>query len=581
MQITIFAAYNHFRKDNRMQLSEQEVVRREKLARLREIGINPYPADLFPVDSNSKEIKNNFEEGKQVVIAGRLMVINIQGKASFGQLQDGEGRIQLYFNRDEICLGEDKSLYNTVFKKLLDLGDFIGITGTLFTTKVGEKTVMVKEFTLLSKSLKPLPIPKVKDGITYDAFTDPELRYRQRYADLVVNPHVKEVFVKRTKLFNAMRTFFNDAGYFEVETPILQPIPGGAAARPFTTHHNSLDIPLYMRIANELYLKRLIVGGFDGVYEFSKNFRNEGMDRTHNPEFTAMEIYVSYKDYNWMMEFAEQLLEYCAIAVNGTSEATFGDHKINFKAPYARVTMTDSIKHFTGFDITGKTENEIRAAAISMNIAVDETMGKGKLIDEIFGEKCEGNYIQPTYITDYPKEMSPLCKEHRDNPELTERFELMVCGKEIANAYSELNDPIDQRERFEHQLKLAQKGDDEATEFIDEDFLRALEYGMPPTSGMGIGMDRLIMFLTNNQSIQEVLFFPQMRPEQKKPSIELNEEEKAVLAIITKATKIDLNELKTLSGLSNKKWDKTIKGLTKKSLAKVIKTAEGLFVEIN
>ena len=568
------------RKENRMQLSEQEVVRREKLSRLRELGINPYPADLFPVDTNSKEIKNSFKEGKQVTIAGRLMVINIQGKASFGQLQDGEGRIQLYFNRDEICLGEDKSLYNTVFKKLLDLGDFIGITGTLFTTKVGEKTVMVKEFTLLSKSLKPLPIPKVKDGITYDAFTDPELRYRQRYADLVVNPHVKEVFVKRTKLFNAMRTFFNNAGYFEVETPILQPIPGGAAARPFTTHHNSLDIPLYMRIANELYLKRLIVGGFDGVYEFSKNFRNEGMDRTHNPEFTAMEIYVSYKDYNWMMEFAEQLLEYCAIAVNGTSEATFGDHKINFKAPYARVTMTDSIKHFTGFDITGKTEDEIRAAALSMNIAVDETMGKGKLIDEIFGEKCEGNYIQPTYITDYPKEMSPLCKEHRDNPELTERFELMVCGKEIANAYSELNDPIDQRERFEHQLKLAQKGDDEATEFIDEDFLRALEYGMPPTSGMGIGMDRLIMFLTNNQSIQEVLFFPQMRPEQKAPSIELNEEEKAVLAIISKVEKIDLIALKIQSGLSNKKWDKTIKGLTKKEVAKVTKTEEGLFVEV-
>ena len=578
--MTIFAAYNHFRKVNRMQLSEQEVVRREKLTRLREFGINPYPADLFPVDANSKEIKNNFKEGKQVTIAGRLMVINIQGKASFGQLQDGEGRIQLYFNRDEICLGEDKSLYNTVFKKLLDLGDFIGITGTLFTTKVGEKTVMVKEFTLLSKSLKPLPIPKVKDGVTYDAFTDPELRYRQRYADLVVNPHVKEVFVKRTKLFNAMRSFFNDAGYFEVETPILQPIPGGAAARPFSTHHNSLDIPLYMRIANELYLKRLIVGGFDGVYEFSKNFRNEGMDRTHNPEFTAMEIYVSYKDYNWMMEFAEQLLEHCAIAVNGTSVATFGEHTIDFKAPYARVTMTDSIKHFTGFDITGKTEDEIRAAAIAMNIPVDETMGKGKLIDEIFGEKCEGNYIQPTYITDYPKEMSPLCKEHRDNPELTERFELMVCGKEIANAYSELNDPIDQRERFEHQLKLAQKGDDEATEFIDHDFLRALEYGMPPTSGMGIGMDRLIMFLTNNQSIQEVLFFPQMRPEQKVPSIELNEEEKAVLAIISKAEKIDLMALKTQSGLSNKKWDKTIKGLTKKEVAKVTKTEEGLFVEL-
>jgi len=568
------------RKENRMQLSEQEVVRREKLSRLRELGINPYPADLFPVDTNSKEIKNSFKEGKQVTIAGRLMVINIQGKASFGQLQDGEGRIQLYFNRDEICLAEDKSLYNTVFKKLLDLGDFIGITGTLFTTKVGEKTVMVKEFTLLSKSLKPLPIPKVKDGVTYDAFTDPELRYRQRYADLVVNPHVKEVFVKRTKLFNAMRSFFNDAGYFEVETPILQPIPGGAAARPFSTHHNSLDIPLYMRIANELYLKRLIVGGFDGVYEFSKNFRNEGMDRTHNPEFTAMEIYVSYKDYNWMMEFAEQLLEHCAIAVNGTSVATFGEHTIDFKAPYARVTMTDSIKHFTGFDITGKTEDEIRAAAVAMNIAVDETMGKGKLIDEIFGEKCEGNYIQPTYITDYPKEMSPLCKEHRENPELTERFELMVCGKEIANAYSELNDPIDQRERFEHQLKLAQKGDDEATEFIDHDFLRALEYGMPPTSGMGIGMDRLIMFLTNNQSIQEVLFFPQMRPEQKAPSIELNEEEKAVLAIISKTEKIDLIALKTQSGLSNKKWDKTIKGLTKKEVAKVTKTEDGLFVEV-
>ena len=563
-----------------MQLSEQEVVRRDKLTKLRDLGINPYPADLFPVDANSKGIKENFVEGKQVVVAGRLMVINIQGKASFGQLQDGEGRIQLYFNRDEICAGEDKSLYNNVFKKLLDLGDFVGITGTLFTTQVGEKTIMVKEFKLLAKALKPLPMPKVKDGVTYDAFTDPEMRYRQRYADLVVNPHVKEVFIKRTKLFNAMRSFFNDAGYFEVETPVLQPIPGGAAARPFITHHNSLDIPLYMRIANELYLKRLIVGGFDGVYEFSKNFRNEGMDRTHNPEFTAMEIYVSYKDYNWMMDFAEQLLEHCAIAVNGTSEATFGEHKIDFKAPYARVTMADSIKHFTGFDITGKTEDEIREAAKSMHIEVNATMGKGKLIDEIFGEKCEGNYIQPTFITDYPKEMSPLCKEHRDNPELTERFELMVCGKEIANAYSELNDPIDQRERFEHQLKLAQKGDDEATEFIDEDFLRALEYGMPPTSGMGIGMDRLIMFLTNNQSIQEVLFFPQMRPEKKAPSIELNDEEKAVLNLVEKAGKIDLRDLKTQSGLSNKKWDKTIKGLTKKEVAKVSKTDEGLFVEV-
>lgn len=548
------------------QLSEQELVRREKLAKLRELGINPYPADLYPVSDNSKQIKQEFKEGKQVVVAGRLMAINIQGKASFAQLQDSEGRIQLYFNRDEICPGEDKDQYNVVFKKLLDLGDFVGIEGELFTTQVGEKTILVKGFSLLSKSLKPLPIPKQKDGKTYDAFTDPEMRYRQRYADLAVNPHVKDVFIKRTKLFNAMRSFFNDSGYFEVETPILQPIPGGAAARPFITHHNSLDIPLYMRIANELYLKRLIVGGFDGVYEFSKNFRNEGMDRTHNPEFTAMEIYVAYKDYNWMMDFCEQLLEHCAIAVNGTSEATFGDHKIDFKAPYARVTMADSIKHFTGFDITGKTEDEIRTAAKGMGISVDATMGKGKLIDEIFGEKCEGNYIQPTFITDYPKEMSPLCKEHRENPELTERFELMVCGKEIANAYSELNDPIDQRQRFEHQLKLAAKGDDEATEFIDEDFLRALEYGMPPTSGMGIGMDRLIMFLTNNQSIQEVLFFPQMRPEKK--AAPMNEEEKAVLALLKTSSPIELNALKEQSGLSNKKWDKTIKGLTKLALPK-------------
>lgn len=561
-----------------MQLSEQELVRRQKLDKLRALGINPYPADLFPVNHTSKQIKADFKEGKQVIIAGRLMAINIQGKASFAQLQDSEGRIQVYFNRDEICEGEDKSLYNNVFKKLLDLGDFVGIEGTLFTTQVGEKTVMVKDFKLLSKALKPLPIPKQKDGKTYDAFTDPEMRYRQRYADLVVNPHVKEVFVKRTKLFNAMRQFFNDAGYFEVETPVLQPIPGGAAARPFITHHNSLDIPLYMRIANELYLKRLIVGGFDGVYEFSKNFRNEGMDRTHNPEFTAMEIYVSYKDYNWMMDFCEQLLEHCALAVNGTSEATFGEHNINFKAPYKRITMRDSILEFTGFDIYNKSEDEIRAAAKGMHIEVDETMGKGKLIDEIFGEKCEGNYIQPTFITDYPKEMSPLCKEHRENPELTERFELMVCGKEIANAYSELNDPIDQRERFEHQLKLAQKGDDEATEFIDHDFLRALEYGMPPTSGMGIGMDRLIMFLTNNQSIQEVLFFPQMRPEKKK--VDLSDNEKAILEVLKTEKRMDLVALKSQSGLSNKGWDKGIKGLGKHGLTKVEKTDDGLFVEL-
>ncbi|MFD1062104.1 lysine--tRNA ligase [Winogradskyella litorisediminis] len=562
-----------------MQLSEQELVRREKLAKLRALDINPYPADLYPVNHTSKQIKSNFEEGKQVIIAGRLMSRRIQGKASFAELQDSEGRIQVYFNRDEICTGEDKTLYNDVYKKLLDIGDFIGIEGDLFTTQVGEKTVLVKNFKLLSKALKPLPLPKQDaEGNTYDKFNDPEMRYRQRYADLAVNPHVKEVFVKRTKLFNAMRNFFNDAGYFEVETPILQPIPGGAAARPFVTHHNSLDIPLYMRIANELYLKRLIVGGFDGVYEFSKNFRNEGMDRTHNPEFTAMEIYVAYKDYNWMMDFCEKLLEHCAIAVNGTTESTFGEHKVNFKAPYKRITMRDSILEFTGFDINNKSEDEIRQACQDMGIEVDATMGKGKLIDEIFGEKCEGNYIQPTFITDYPKEMSPLCKEHRENPELTERFELMVCGKEIANAYSELNDPIDQRERFEHQLRLAQKGDDEATEFIDHDFLRALEYGMPPTSGMGIGMDRLIMFLTNNQSIQEVLFFPQMKPEKK--AVEMNDNEKAIFEILKSENRMDLNELKSKSGLSNKGWDKGIKGLGKLGITKVEKTDEGLYVEL-
>jgi lysyl-tRNA synthetase class 2 len=562
-----------------MQLSEQELVRREKLNKLRELGINPYPANLFPANHTSKQVKDSFSEGKHVIVAGRLMSRRIQGNASFAELQDSEGHIQVYFNRDEICTGDDKSKYNNVYKKLLDIGDFVGVEGELFTTKVGEKTIKVKDFTLLSKALKPLPQPRVDaDGNVHDAFTDAEQRYRQRYADLVVNPHVKEVFVKRTKLFNAMRNFFNNAGYFEVETPILQPIPGGAAARPFTTHHNTLDIPLYLRIANELYLKRLIVGGFDGVYEFSKNFRNEGMDRTHNPEFTAMEIYVAYKDYNWMMDFCEKLLEHCAIAVNGTTKATFGKHDIDFKAPYPRVTMADAIKHFTGFDIIGKTESEIRQAAKDLGVEVDDTMGKGKLIDEIFGEKCEGNYIQPTFITDYPKEMSPLCKEHRTNPELTERFELMVCGKEIANAYSELNDPIDQRERFEHQLKLAAKGDDEATEFIDYDFLRALEYGMPPTSGMGIGMDRLVMFLTNNQSIQEVLFFPQMRPE-KKP-LDISEDAKAVFEILSKSGKIDLNDLKSQSGLSNKKWDKAIKDLTKNKVAKVEKTDVGLFVEV-
>ncbi|HPF12264.1 MAG TPA: lysine--tRNA ligase [Flavobacteriaceae bacterium] len=563
-----------------MQLSELELIRREKLNHLRELGIDPYPAALYPVDHTSKQIKQHFEAGKRVTIAGRLMSRRIQGPASFAELQDAEGRIQVYFNRDEICPGEDKTHYNEVYKKLLDIGDFIGVEGDLFTTQVGEKTVKVKGFTLLSKSLKPLPLPKTdREGNVHDEFNDPEMRYRQRYADLVVNPHVKEIFVKRTLLFNAMRNFFNERGYFEVETPVLQPIPGGAAARPFVTHHNALDIPLYMRIANELYLKRLIVGGFDGVYEFSKNFRNEGMDRTHNPEFTAMEIYVAYKDYHWMMEFCEELLEYCAIQVNGTTKATFGTQEIDFRAPYPRITMADAIKKYTGFDILGKTEDEIRKAAKDLGVEVDDTMGKGKLIDEIFGEKCEGNFVQPTFIIDYPKEMSPLCKAHRDNPELTERFELMVCGKEIANAYSELNDPIDQRERFEAQLQLADRGDDEAM-FIDNDFLRALEYGMPPTSGMGIGMDRLIMFLTNNASIQEVLFFPQMKPERQAPKVALNEEEKVVLALLQKATSLPLEDLKAQSGLSNKKWDKTIKHLTSNKLAKVEKTNEGLVVHL-
>ncbi len=555
-----------------MALSEQEIIRREKLQSLRNLGINPYPAQLFPVNHTSKQIKESFEEGKKVIVAGRLMSVRDQGKACFAELQDSEGRIQLYVNRDVLCPEEDKTLYNQVFKKLTDLGDFIGIEGELFTTKVGAQCIRVDEFTFLSKTLRPLPLPKIdEDGKIHDAFNDAELRYRMRYVDLTVNQHVKETFIKRTKLFTAMRTFFNEAGYLEVETPVLQSIPGGAAARPFITHHNSLDIQLYMRIANELYLKRLIVGGFDGVYEFSKNFRNEGMDRTHNPEFTAMEIYVAYKDYNWMMEFTEQLLEYCATAVNGTSEVTFGEHTINFKAPYARITMTDAIKHFTGFDISGKSEAELFEAAKGMGIEVDETMGKGKLIDEIFGAKCEGNYIQPTFITDYPKEMSPLCKEHRDNPELTERFELMVCGKEIANAYSELNDPIDQRERFEDQMRLAEKGDDEANGTIDEDFLRALEYGMPPTSGLGIGMDRLMMFLTNNASIQEVLLFPQMRPEKKKATIELEADEKVIVAILqANDNQMEFSLLKIKSELSGKKWDKAMKNLSALGMTEVV-----------
>ncbi|CAM3408784.1 lysine--tRNA ligase [Flavobacterium longum] len=564
-----------------MALSEQELLRREAMAELRNMGIEPYPANEFTVTAHSKQILEHFEEfdGKEVVLAGRMMSRRIMGKASFAELKDSEGRIQVYITRDDVSDDEEKTMYNVVFKKLLDIGDFIGVRGTVFKTQVGEISVHIHEMKVLAKALRPLPIVKVDaDGKVHDAFADAEQRYRRRYVDLTVNDHVKETFIKRTKLFNAMRSFFNDKGYLEVETPVLQPIPGGAAARPFVTHHNALDVPLYMRIANELYLKRLIVGGFDGVYEFSKNFRNEGMDRTHNPEFTAMEIYVAYKDYHWMMNFTENLLEHCAMAVNGTTEATFGEHTVNFKAPYARVSMTDAIKQYTGFDITGKSEQELFEAAKSMGIEVDATMGKGKLIDEIFGAKCEGNFIQPTFITDYPKEMSPLCKSHRDNPDLTERFELMVCGKEIANAYSELNDPIDQRERFEHQLLLAEKGDDEATQFIDTDFLRALEYGMPPTSGLGIGMDRLIMFLTNNSSIQEVLFFPQMRPEKK--AVQLTDDEKLISEMLKATKSLALDLLKAQTGLSGKKWDAAMKGLSKHGLVKVVVEGDNKTVEL-
>ena len=559
-------------------LSEQEIIRREKLDKLRALGINPYPAPLFPVNHTSVEIKSSYTEGKKVIIAGRLMSRRIQGKASFAELQDSKGRIQVYFNRDEICPGEDKVLYNEVYKKLLDIGDIIGIEGELFTTQVGEQTVKVTSFTLLNKTLRPLPLPKTDaEGKVYDEFNDPELRYRQRYVDLIVNPSVKDTFIKRTKITNSIRSFFNEREYLEVETPVLQPIPGGASARPFITHHNALDIPLYLRIANELYLKRLIVGGFDGVYEFSKDFRNEGMDRTHNPEFTVMELYVAYKDYFWMMETTENLLETVAIEATGSAEVTVGEHQISFKAPYPRVPILEAIKIHTGVDVSDMNEEKLRSTAKDLGLEVDETMGVGKLIDEIFGEKCEHHYIQPTFITDYPKEMSPLTKEHRSNEKLTERFELMVNGKELANAYSELNDPIDQRERFEDQLKLSEKGDDEAM-FIDQDFLRALEYGMPPTSGIGIGIDRLVMLMTNNSSIQEVLFFPQMRPEKK--AVELTEEEKCIFELLKKTNPIPLDKLKEQAGLSNKKWDKAIKGLTTKKVAKVEKNDEGLFVHL-
>ena len=500
---------------NLLELSEQEIIRRNSLNELRAMGIEPYPAAEYVTNAFSTDIKQEFkdeDEPRMVSIAGRMMSRRVMGKASFIELQDSKGRIQVYITRDDICPEENKEMYNTVFKRLLDLGDFIGIEGFVFRTQMGEISIHAKKLTVLSKSIKPLPIVKYKDGVAYDSFEDPELRYRQRYVDLAVNEGIKDIFIKRTKVYNSMREYFNEKGYIEVETPILQAIPGGAAARPFITHHNALDMPLYMRIASELYLKRLIVGGFEGVYEIGKNFRNEGMDRTHNPEFTCMEIYVAYKDYNWMMTFTENMIEKICLDVNGTTEVKVGDNIISFKAPFKRVTMLDSIKEFTGYDLNGKSESEIREICQKLNMEIDDTMGKGKLIDEIFGEFCEGNYIQPTFITDYPIEMSPLTKRHRDNPELTERFELMVNGKELCNAYSELNDPIDQLERFEEQMRLSEKGDDEAM-IIDKDFIRALEYGMPPTSGMGIGMDRLTMLMTGETTIQEVLFFPQMRPE--------------------------------------------------------------------
>jgi lysyl-tRNA synthetase class 2 len=570
-------------------LSEQELQRREALKSLREMGIDPYPAAEYKASHFSTQILASFENSpeekvwEEVVISGRMMTKRINGKASFIDVMDSQGRVQVYLNRDILCLDENKDLYNIVFKRLLDIGDFIGIKGRVFITGMGEITVEAQSLVLLSKSLRPLPIVKKdKEGNIYDAFSNPEQRYRMRYVDLVVNEKVKNTFITRTRIMNAMREFFNRKDYLEVETPILQPIPGGAAARPFITHHNALDIPLYLRVANELYLKRLIVGGFEGVYEFSKDFRNEGMDRTHNPEFTVMEIYVAYKDYFWMMNFTEEMLEHVVTSVNkGSTEVTLGDKLLNFKAPFARITMVDAIKEHTGYDITGMDDAALRDVCKALNIETNDSMGKGKLIDEIFGEKCEGNYIQPTFITDYPVEMSPLCKKHRDNPDFTERFELMINGKEVANAYTELNDPIDQRERFEEQLSLSEKGDDEAM-FIDQDFLRALEFGMPPTSGMGIGIDRLTMMLTNNSSIQEVLFFPQMKPENKenKKALELNDSEKIIFKILKDESRLSLDVLKSRAGLSNKAWDKSIKGLAKMGLTKVNKTEEGLFVEL-
>jgi lysyl-tRNA synthetase class 2 len=558
-------------------MTEQEKIRREKLEELKRHGINPYPAELFPVDNLSIDLIENYKENSSVIIAGRIMSRRIQGNASFAEVQDSKGRIQVYFNRDEICSGDDKTKYNTVYKKLLDIGDIIGIKGKMFKTKVGEVTVLVKDFTILNKSLRPLPLPKVDSGgKEYDSFTDLEQRYRQRYVDLIVNSQVKDTFVKRTKIINTIRNFLNEKSYLEVETPILQSIPGGATARPFITHHNALDIPLYLRISDELFLKKLIVGGFEAVYEFSRDFRNEGMDKNHNPEFTILELYVAYKDYFWMMELTESMIEKVCLEINGKTKIEYDSKEIDFKAPYDRISMFDAIKKFTGYDISSMDEDELRSICNDMSIEIDDTMGEGKLIDAIFGSKCEKNFINPTFIIDYPKSMSPLTKEHRSDPNLTERFELIINGMEIANAYSELNDPIDQLKRFEYQLELSKKGDDEAM-FIDMDFVKSLEYGMPPTSGIGIGVDRLVMLMTNQTSIQEVLFFPQMKPLKEESSI--TDDAKFILDKLIEKGECDLNIFKSEFDFSNKKWDKLTKELRGKDLIKIYKKGDELLIK--
>jgi lysyl-tRNA synthetase class 2 len=558
-------------------MTEQEKIRREKLEDLKRQGINPYPAELFPVDSLSINLIENYKENSKVVIAGRIMSRRIQGNASFAEIQDSKGRIQVYFNRDEICSGEDKTKYNTIYKKLLDIGDIIGVKGTMFKTKVGEVTVLVNDFTILNKSLRPLPLPKVdSDGIEYDSFSDLEQRYRQRYIDLIVNSQVKDTFIKRTKIINTIRKFLNEKSYLEVETPILQPIPGGATARPFITHHNALDIPLYLRISDELFLKKLIVGGFEAVYEFSRDFRNEGMDKNHNPEFTILELYVAYKDYFWMMELTESLIEKVCLEINGKTKIQYDSKIIDFKAPYDRISMFEAIKKFTGYDISSMDENELRSICNELSIEIDESMSEGKLIDAIFGTKCEKNFINPTFIIDYPKSMSPLTKEHRSDPNLTERFELIINGMEIANAYSELNDPVDQLKRFEDQLELSKKGDDEAM-FIDMDFIKSLEYGMPPTSGIGIGLDRLVMLMTKQTSIQEVLFFPQMKPIKVEPSI--TDDAKIILDKLLEKGECDLNIFKSEFDFSNKKWDNLTKELRGKDLINIYKKGDELLIK--